>query len=140
MNIIVASIYFATLCFTCELVMALTNTWMFLIKQRKYKTRPLLVFYILAICLATIRIYSCVFDFYLREEHEIFGSLLPAILKLNLGAVQCWILFELGVRIHLNIRLIESSRSIADSDAQKPPRHKTEIEFQNKMNKLVMYG
>ena len=87
MNIIVATVYFATLCYTCELVMALTNTWMFLIRQRKYKTRPLLAFYILAICLAANRIYSCVFDFYRREDHEIFGTLLPAILKLNLGAV-----------------------------------------------------
>ena len=114
MNIVVVCMYSATLCYTCELVMALTNTWLFLIKQRKYKTRPLLVFYILAICLATIRIYSCIFDLYRREVHEIFGSLLPAILKLNLGAVQCWILFELGVRIHLNIRLVESLKSDAD--------------------------
>ena len=111
MNIVVASMYSAALCYACELIMALTNTWMFLIRQRKYKTRPLLMSYILVICLATARIYSCVFDFYLWEDSEIFGSLLPAILKLNLGAVQCWILFELGVRINLNIRLTESLKS-----------------------------
>ena len=87
MNIIVASIYFSTLCFISELVMALTNTWMFLIKQKKYKNRLLLVFYILAICLATIRIYQSIFEFYMREEHEIFGVLFPPIFKLNLGAV-----------------------------------------------------
>ena len=116
MNIIVASIYFATFCFTCELVMALTNTWMFLIRQRKYKTRPLLAFYILAISLAATRIYTCIFKFFLKESNEIFGELFPPILKLNLGAVQCWILFELGVRIHLNIRLTERLKANADQD------------------------
>ena len=84
--------------------MALTNTWMFLIKQKRYKARPLLAFYILATSLVAIRIYYCVFLFYLVEKHELFGSLFPAILKLDLGAVQCWIIFELGVRVHLNIR------------------------------------
>ena len=105
MDIIVASSYFATFCFTCELVIALTNTWMFLIKQKRYKARPLLAFYILTISLATIRIYTCVFRLYINEMNELFGHIFPAILKLNLGAVQCWILFELGVRVHLNIRL-----------------------------------
>ena len=133
MNIIVASIYFASFCFTCELVMALTNTWMFLIKQKRYKARPLLVFYILAISLAMIRIYTSFFRFYFQENHELFGHLLPAILKLNLGAVQCWIIFELGVRVHLNIR---HTQCFIDQS-----QHKTEeIEFQRKMSKLVMSG
>ena len=98
LRIIIAFMYVNTLCFIFELAMALNNTWRFLIKQRKYKTWPLLMFYVLTICLATMRIYNSVFLFFIIVEKEIFGSLLDAILKLNIGLVQCWILFELALK------------------------------------------
>ena len=87
LRIIIAFMYFNTLCFICELAMALNNTWQFLIKQRKYKTWPLLMFYVLTICLATMRIYHSFFFLFVVIEKEVFGTLLSAILKLNLGAV-----------------------------------------------------
>ena len=99
--------YFSTLCFICELIMALTNTWMFLIRQRKYKTRPLLMFYVLTIWLVAMRVYSSFFFLLLMIESDLFGDLLIPILKLNIGLVQCWILFELGLRVTLNIRQTE---------------------------------
>ena len=108
MRIMVALIYFSTICFIIELAMTLTNMWKFLIKQRKYKTWPLLIFYILTICLAVVRIYNSFFFFVLVAENEIFGILLPPVIKLNLGMVQCWILLELGLRVNLNIRLTEN--------------------------------
>ena len=79
--------YALTLCFTYMLVMALTNTWKFLIKQRKYKTWPLLILYVLIICLAAMRIYTSILNFGITLSNEIYGSLLPPILKLNIGAV-----------------------------------------------------
>ena len=79
-----------------------------MIKQSKYKTWPLLMFYILTICLAVVRIYFSFFYFVLVAENETFGNLLPSIIKLNLGVVQCWILFELGLKVNLNIKLTEN--------------------------------
>ena len=87
LRILVAAMYFSTLCFICELAMALTNMWMFLIKQEKYKTWPLLMFYVLTISLAVMRTYSSFFKFLIIINNEIFGGLLSAILKLNIGAV-----------------------------------------------------
>ena len=114
-SIIVAFIYFTTLCFICELAMALINTWMFLIKQRKYKTWPLLLFYVLTIWLALERIYSMFFLLFVKKNQDILGVLIPPILKLNIGAVQCWILFELGLRITQNIRLTEDLEKSKES-------------------------
>ena len=61
LRVLVAVMYFSTICFICELALALTNLWRFLIRQRKYKAWPLLLFYILTIMLATIRIYCSFF-------------------------------------------------------------------------------
>ena len=52
MRIMVTVMYFSTICFIIELAMTLTNMWKFLFKQDKYKTWPLLMFYILTICFA----------------------------------------------------------------------------------------
>ena len=67
LNIVIAVMYFATLCFICELAMALTVTWKFLIRQRKYKTWPLLMFYILTISLAVSRIYDSFFYLFMMK-------------------------------------------------------------------------
>ena len=63
------------------------------------------MFYILTIWLAIMRIYNNFFFLFIITEKEIFGFLLETILKLNIGAVQCWILVEIGLRITLNIQL-----------------------------------
>ena len=88
--------------------MAIMNTWKFLIRQRKYKIWPLLMFYILTICMSSMRIYTSLFYFFYALEGDIVAYLLTPILNLNVGAVQCWILFELGLKVTLNIRLVES--------------------------------
>ena len=100
--------YLSTLCFICELAMALIITWKFLIKQRKYKTWPLFLFYILTIWLAAMRIYVSFFYFTIYQNYELLGDLLTPIIKLNLGVVQCWMLFELGLKVTLNIRLVDA--------------------------------
>ena len=98
LSILVSAMYFSTLCFLCELSLALTNTWRFLIKQRKYKSWPLLMFYMLTIWLAVMRIYMSFFYLYINTVHSLCGVLLSALLKLNIGVVQCWILVELALR------------------------------------------
>ena len=42
---------------------------------------------------------------------------MTAILKLNLGAVQCWTLVELGLRVDLNIKLTNAlKKSVAEEE------------------------
>ena len=128
--------YLSTLCFICELVMALTNTWKFLIRQQKYKTWPLLMFYILTIWLAIMRIYNNFFFLFIITEKEIFGFLLETILKLNIGAVQCWILVEIGLRITLNIQLTRNHQQSFIQDELEPSRWQKS----QRINVLISYG
>ena len=79
--------YLTTFCFISELVMALVNTWKFLYKEKKYKTWPLLMFYILAILLSVFRMYNSFFLLMIMEDLEIFGSMLPPIVKFDIGIV-----------------------------------------------------
>ena len=87
--------------------MALTNTWLFLIKQKKYKTWPLLMLYVLIICIAAMRIYFSLFYLFTNLVHDLFVWLLLPMLKINLGVVQCWILVELALRDALYVRLTQ---------------------------------
>lgn len=104
-----ALIYLCTLCFIFLLAMALTNTWKFLIKQQKYKNWTLLTFYILVIMLASFRIYDSFFYFCVGDNMIFIVIILNPTLKLNIGAVQCWVLIELALKVTLNIRLTESN-------------------------------
>ena len=99
LNFLVAVIYLTTVLFICELALAIVNTWAFVIKQKKYKTWPILIFYILAICSSIMRIYGSFWFFYIYTESEIFGYLFNPVLAIDLGVVQCWMLIELGLRI-----------------------------------------
>ena len=68
--------------------------------------------YVLIICIATMRIYFSLFYLFTNLVHDLFGWLLLPMLKINLGVVQCWILFELALRVTINIRQTESIREI----------------------------
>lgn len=85
--------------------MASYNIWAFLIKQQKYKTWPLLVFYVLAILLSISRLYYSFWYFYVQYSYGIIGHLSKPILVINLGVVQCWMLFELSLRLKENLDL-----------------------------------
>ena len=87
--------------------MSLTNTYMFLIKQGKYKTWPLLLFYVLTSWLAVMRVYWSFCFFINIVEQDLFGFLLLPMLKLNVGVIQCWILVELTLRDALYVRLTQ---------------------------------
>ena len=98
MNILVASIYVTTALFLIQLIFCCYNIWAFLIQQKKYKTTPLLMFYALAVLLTLSRIWEIIFVLKFEMETNIFNSLQP-FLKIEMGFVQCWILFELSLLI-----------------------------------------
>ena len=108
LNIIVAILYLSTFLFICELAMAVYNIWAFLIKQKKYKTLPLSIFYALTVWLMLMRIYFCLFYLTIIENESIVGSCFKPILKLDIGLVQCWILIELSLRISKSIKQTET--------------------------------
>lgn len=67
--------------------MACYNIWAFIIKQKKYKTLPLLVFYVLVVLLTLMRIYFAVWALEEYPKNWIFAFELMPIIKVNLGLI-----------------------------------------------------
>ena len=135
-NIIVGMMYTCALFFTCELALAIYNFWTFLIKQRKYKTIPLLMFYIVVILLASLRIYFSIWYFYGKVQADYISDLMKPILNINLGVVQCWILFELSLRINESIYFTELMATIAKGEG----RYLSNIQGKNHEENIIKYG
>ena len=81
------------------------NIWVFIIKQKRYKTTgPLVLFYFLAAFIGILRSYFSVFYLQVLIDFNVIVILLEPILKIFLGVVQCWITLELAVRIKHDLK------------------------------------
>ena len=78
-------IYIATMLFIFQLVVIAHNILAFLIRQRKYKTWPLLLFYILAAFLSLMRMWYIFFIFEIRKNSNIYGFAYKSFVKIDLG-------------------------------------------------------
>ena len=114
LEILVSVIYLCAFLFLCQLLMALYIVWKFLIRDGKYKTWPLTLFYVLVIWLTILRIYYCIYYFNIWINADIIGSEMKNVLKINIGLVQCWILFEFSLRISESI---EDNKSITSQSS-----------------------
>ena len=100
--------YTFTALFLGQFLFALFNTWMFLIKQKKYTTWPLLAFYLIAMFLSLTEAYVNFCLFFVLQKRRSFALEMRPILKISIGIVQCWMLFELALRINLEIKTTET--------------------------------
>mgnify|MGYP000875634176 CR=1 FL=1 len=99
LNTIVAMIYFASLLFLCQLTLAIHNIAVFVVKQKKYKTVLLPIFYGQVLLLTAMRLYASLFAFEAQKQLNIVEFIYIPLLNINLGIVQCLILFELSIRV-----------------------------------------
>ena len=60
---------------------------------------------------------------------------MTAILKLNLGAVQCWTLIELGLRVNLNIKLTEALKKSVITEKELESSERTQQFVKNDSQK-----
>ena len=99
LSVLAALQYTVAICFTCQLVFALYNIVVFLYRQQRYKALPLSVFYVLTVWLTLVRIYYAIF--LLREIflEESVGYIVPPLVNISIGLIQCWIMYELSLRI-----------------------------------------
>ena len=97
--------YLSVILYILMLAMTGHNVWVFLIKQKRYKTTgPLVLFYFLAVLIGLLRFYFSLFYFAVLIEFNMIVILLEPILKLFLGVVQCWITVELAIRIQYELK------------------------------------
>ena len=103
MSMLVVSIYLTIALFLIQLIFSCYNIQAFLIRQKKYKTTPLLIFYVLVILLTVAELLYTFFMLKLVMHDNIFVFILPVI-KIEIGLAQCWILFELSLQIQKSIK------------------------------------
>ena len=80
-------------------ILAVINIWLILIKQGKWRTMPLLTFYIYSFLVITMRIFLLIVsgkDFY---EFGFIITYQQPVAKIVVGVIQSWIIFELALRI-----------------------------------------
>ena len=94
-NCLVSMQYIVILLYSFLLVLCLVNFWKILIRQGRWRTLPLLFFYIMSVTAISFRIVAC-FYYFDRSEywHYVFITMQP-IAKGCVGLMQCWMIFEL---------------------------------------------
>ena len=100
--------YYATHCLLCLLYIAvvvlhLVNCYQIVYRQGRWRTLPILVFYVLAWFSIMSRFFLNVFAAYQfdRTQHLwVFRiSIWQPFAKISVGLVQAWMMFELAIRI-----------------------------------------
>lgn len=92
--------YLVLLIFLLAFVLVIVNMWQILIKQAKWKTIPLLLFYVYAFICITLRV--CCLVTYGLDRAYFFQNLMYAmqpVAKICVGLYQGWMILELAVRI-----------------------------------------
>ena len=133
LNWFVVLVYIASLLLTLQLVLAVHNCYAFLYKQRKYKTLPLMLFYTLAIMLTLARLSYDILQFGQIINQWIIYTLMP-IIKINMGLNQCWMLYELSLRVSLSIKL----KQLKDTTQQNADKSLATTEKIIKIGRIVL--
>ena len=99
--------YLVTAIFIFLLYITVWNTYNFLIKQRKYKVYPLLLFYILSYADILLRIYHSFWMVDVIEYQQIFAVIGVMWIKVCIGIAQILVIVELTIRIEQSMRVYE---------------------------------
>ena len=84
--------------YTFLFVLAILNIWKILIKQRRYKTLPLLAFYVFTFCAVALRLLYIIM---LWSKYTALGYYTNDYVlktKLCVGLIQSWMIFEIALR------------------------------------------
>lgn len=95
--------YIALAVFVGLFGLVLFNFVRIVVMQRRYKTLPLLAFYILGFFVTGLRLYTIIFlvkDLFLSHH---YADIAQPISKLQIGLVQAWIMVELVIRIDQSV-------------------------------------
>ena len=81
--------YLAIMSFVGLLIFGCYNYYRFLLKEnpRRKLTDPLSMFYLVAICVTIIRIFSLIYMAEIHITYEIVLRFLPGLFQLNLGLI-----------------------------------------------------
>ena len=92
------------------MVLCILNIWKILIKQRRYKTLPLLTFYIFAFFSIAFRLTYILIDWTCAVVIIIIVNDCYLITKLSVGLIQSWMIFEIALRVRQTYRQTGTER------------------------------
>ena len=87
--------------FMSILVILIRNVWCILIRQSKWRSIPLLYFYIMSFITVVARIIACICAPDLNSEFQIIDSFTASFAKMCSGMSQCWITLTIALRLRL---------------------------------------
>ena len=85
--------------YTFLFILAIVNIWNILIKQKRYKTLPLLGFYIFATLSIVFRIIYVILVWSSHLLVVMYANDLFLYTKLSVGLLQSWMIFEIAMRV-----------------------------------------
>ena len=94
------------------LIFTLINTWRIIIRQKRYKTVYLLLFYIFTIVLCISRLNYILLIVYVLAEKQVFYEDVPCVCKLGIGMVHSVMLLELAFRVNQGIHELNTIRDV----------------------------
>jgi hypothetical protein len=94
---IAVSSYVTAACFLGLFVFTIYNIVRYLIMQKRWRTYPLLMFYVLCFFCVGLRMCDSIWIMYLATKFSASMTLMAPILKLCIGLVQVLILVEICV-------------------------------------------
>ena len=96
--------------YTFLLILSSINIWTILIRQKRYKTLPLLVFYIFTFFGIALRLVFVIIQhthyYYLKNYVNDFY--LAA--KLSVGLIQCWMILEIALRVRKAFKISQAEK------------------------------
>ena len=105
---VAASAYFCSLMFALLLSFTLYNTWMYLIKQGKWRVFSLSMFYALTILCLVIRIIVNVMTEYIALMFSCALVIFPAVIKICIGVVQIAVMIEITMRVKESLNTLNA--------------------------------
>ena len=105
-NLLVVENYLLIGVYAFIILLALTNIWKILIRQKKYKTLPLSFFYLFTFIAVTLRIICVIWMF---QQPGWYNLLIYVYIgaKLCVGLVQAWMILEITLRIRRDVTVIQ---------------------------------
>ena len=87
-----------TLLYAALFILVSVNIWIILVRQGKWRTLPLLLFYVMAFIAISTRLIACIWIY--TEANWVFAVyFMQPLAKIAVGLTQAWMIFELKVRI-----------------------------------------
>ena len=106
LRFVIFFVYMEILLFTVILIFVLSNIWQILIVQKRWKTAPLLIFYVFAFVTLTERILNSLLTYELdTPKWVVFTKINCPTTKLAIGLIQIWMVAELALKMKVGIQL-----------------------------------